>query len=155
MSHYQLIGSRTTNGFAKCNTIPCIFDQNDFFFFHRSSTRNTTRHGTALLGGTLGATLLMRPNISFTFTWVRWPFCCSSPAKGRLRFPNNPQLTIQYWQTSQKAIIIPWWGATAFFCAAFYFVVFDYINRGHVKEMKHLYLFLSCYIRHVSFLIKV
>lgn len=29
------------------------------------------------------------------------------------------------------------------------------LKRGHVKEMKHLYLFLSCYIRHVIFLIKV
>lgn len=69
------------------------------------------------------------------------------------------QLTIHTVLTdSTKALIIPWQGAAAFLCAAFYFVLFLRINKKKqdvaMLEIKHLYLFLSCYIRHVIFLIK-
>ncbi len=71
------------------------------FVPHRSLTRNITRPGTASLGGTSAATWLMRPSISFTSTWVRWPFCCSSPAEGthslHISWPH-----IQYWLTRQR-----------------------------------------------------
>lgn len=52
-----------------------------FFLFCRSLTKNTTPHGTALLGGTLAAMLHMRQNTSFISTWAKWPFYCSSQAE--------------------------------------------------------------------------
>lgn len=59
------------------------FSQTQFVFVpYRSLTRNIIRPGTASWEETLAATWLMRPSISFTSTWVKWLFCCSSQAKG-------------------------------------------------------------------------
>lgn len=106
--------------------------KNFFLFFVplRSLTRSITQPGTASLGGTLAVTWLMRRSISFTSTWVRWPFCCLSLAErgGESVFP-TPADHIQYGLTPQKALIIPWQGAAAFFCAAFYFVVFEDLKQ--------------------------
>lgn len=71
------------------------------FVPHRSLTRNITQPGTASLGETLAVTWLMRPSISFTSTWVRWPFCCSSPAEGT-HFLDISWPYIQYWLTQQR-----------------------------------------------------
>lgn len=127
------------------------------FVPNRSLTRNTTRPGTASLGETLAATWLMRPSISFTSTWVRWPFCCSSPAEGthslHISWPY-----IQYWLTRQRHLSFLGKGPLPFSVLLSTLLSLRIkktkTKRGHVKEMKHLYLFLSCYIRHVIFLIK-
>merc|ERR1711935_24028 len=49
----------------------------------RTLTRNTTQHGTALLGVTLGATSLTRRNTLSTFTWDKSPFFSSNRAKSK------------------------------------------------------------------------
>lgn len=121
------------------------------FVPHRSLTRNTTQPGTASLGETLAATWPMRPSISFTSTWVRWPFCCSSLADG-MHFLNISWSYIQYWLTRQRHLSFLGKGPLPF-SVLLSTLLFLRIKkkRGHVKEMKHLYLFLSCYIRHVIF----
>ena len=43
----------------------------------RSSTKSTTPRGIALWAGISAPTLPTRPGTLSTFTWGRWPFCCS------------------------------------------------------------------------------
>lgn len=93
-----------------------------FFFFvaRRSLTRNTTQPGTALSGETSAVMWPTRPSISFISTWVRWPFCCSSPAEGR-DASSRHQPTIHTVRTDwlDKGTIIPWQGATMPFLCCF------------------------------------
>ncbi len=122
------------------------------FVFHRSLTRNIIPPGTASLGETLAAMWLMRPSISFTSTWVRWPFCCSSLAEECIFSTSVDHTHSTDWIDKGTYHSLAR-GRCLFLCCFLPCYVFEGKKkiRGHVEERKHLYLFLSCYPRHVIF----